>query len=148
MATQKKSLNKAFVNIGKVKVVKADGKVVLEDKIIVMSEELAKFVGATYTTKAPEPKKIKITAGQLAGRTITRQQSVTVQGTKYELGYFDGKPIKKGTKSVGKKIKWISIHVPTGVTLRVFLGIVVSKFSKKPAFIRTPAGISTRFVNA
>jgi hypothetical protein len=148
MATKKKSLNKAFVNVGKVKVVQADGTIKPEDKIIVMSEDLAKYIGATYTTTAPAPKKITIAAGPLKGRVIERQHSVKVHGTKYELGYFDGKPVKKGTKSVGAKIKWIPIHVPTGITLRVFLTIVTSKFSKKPAFIKTPAGISTRFVNA
>jgi hypothetical protein len=139
MATKKKTLNKAFISVGKVK--NDQGKEV--EEFITISEELAKYVGATYSTKPPEARKIVITKGALAGRTITREHSVAITGRPYQLGYLDG--VVKGTgngKKQKTKIKWVSIHVPKGITLRSFVNLVMTKFKKKPAILKTPSGVS------
>ena len=147
MATKKKS-NKVFVPIGKVLIKGTDGKSKAQDKYIVMSEDLAKFVGAKYLSKPPEDKKIIIQKGALKGRTILRSQSVAITGSPYALGYRSTAVVKKGATRTEAKVKWIPIHVPIGVSLRDFLTVVTTKFSKKPAFLRTPSGKSTAFVNA
>lgn len=146
MAAKKKS-NKVFVLIGKILVKGADGKSTSQDKYLVMSEELAKFVGAKYLSKPPDDKKFIIQKGTLKGRVVTRSQSVAVSGRPYALGYRSTAVVKKGATRTEAKVKWIPIHVPVGVTLRDFLK-AVTKFTKKPAFLRTPSGNSTAFVNA
>jgi hypothetical protein len=148
MATPTTKSNKVFVNGGKFPVRQDDGKILQLDRIIVISEDFAKFVGANYTVAAPKPREILIKKGKLAGRKIKREHSVKISGTKYELGYYQGAPVKKGATRTVAKIKWIPIHIPSDLTLRSFLRIVTTKFSKKPAFIRMPSGKSTRFVNA
>lgn len=146
MATKKK-LNKVFVNIGKILVKGTDGKTKAQDKYIVMPEELAKYIGATYLNKPPDDKKFVVQNGALKGRTITRSQSVAVSGKPYKLVYRSTEVVKKGTKRTGAKEKQIPIHVPAGVSLREFLK-AVTKFSRKPAFLITPSGNRTAFVNA
>jgi hypothetical protein len=147
MATVKKNSNKVFVNGGKSPVRQADGTILNEDVIIVISEELAKYIGASYTVAAPAPKKILIKNGALKGRTITREHSVKVQGVKYELGYRSKIIVKKGAKRTEPKVKWIPIHIPSGINLRTFLRIIANKFSRKPALLKTPSGKTTAFVN-
>jgi hypothetical protein len=147
MATKKKS-NKVFVYIGKVLIKGQDGKLKPQDKYLVMSEDLAKFVGATYLQKPPDDKKFVVQKGALKGRTITRSQSVAVTGSPYALGYRSTAVVKKGATRSEAKVKWIPIHVPVGVSLREFLKVVTSKFSKKPAFLKTPSGKTTALVNA
>jgi hypothetical protein len=147
MATKKKSLTKVFIKAGKSVIKKADGTNKTEDQYIVISEDLAKFIGAQYSLKPPEDKKIIIKNGKLKGRVITRSQSVAIAGRRYELGYRSTAVVKKGAKRTESPIKWIPIHIPVGLTLREFIK-VVTKFSKKPAFLRTPSGVSTAFVNA
>jgi hypothetical protein len=65
MATKNKPLNKVFVATGKIPVQQSNGKIVSEEQYIILSEELAKYIGATYTNKPPAPKKVVIAKGAL-----------------------------------------------------------------------------------
>jgi hypothetical protein len=142
----KKALTKAFIGIGKEKVKQPDGKTIEVDKFIILSEELAKFAGATYSTTPPADINITITKGALAGRKFTRSVSTAITGRAYKIGYVDGlKPAVQGKKRQAK-IKWISLHVTKGVTLRTLLKAIRTKFNKKPVYFKTPDGVTTRFV--
>lgn len=144
MAVSKKNLKKVFVSLGKVKEKDSSGKDVEVEKFCVVTEDFAKYVGAPYSTKPPEPKKITITKGKLAGRTILREQSASITGDIYRLGYLAG--VEKGTgngKKAKTKIKWIPLHIPKGVKLRDFVKLVMTKFKRKPAYLKTPDGVST-----
>jgi hypothetical protein len=147
MANKKKeSLNKAYVSVGKVKVKQADGTKKDEEKFIILSETLAKYIGAIYSTALPAPIKVEVKRGQLAGRSHLRERSVKIAGTRYQVGYVDGlKPAVNGQKRQAK-IKWISLYVTAGITLRILLKAIRTKFAKKPVYFRTPAGVTTRFV--
>jgi hypothetical protein len=147
MATKNKPLNKVFVATGKIPVQQSNGKIITEEQYIVLSEELAKYIGATYTNKPPAPKKVVIAKGALKGRTIQREHSVSVSGAKYELAYIDGTTTKPGTNKKVVKLKWIPIHIPKGISLREFIKVIATKFKKKPFLLKTPAGVSTRFIN-
>lgn len=142
----KKALTKAFVSIGKVKEKQADGKIKLVDKYIVISEDLAKFIGAQYSTTPPAPRLIQITRGPLKGRTITRSVSTAIVGRAYKIGYVDGLQPKVEGRKRRAKIKWISLYVTKGVTLRILLKAIREKFTKKPVYFKTPDGVTTRFV--
>jgi hypothetical protein len=146
MATTKKSLNKVFISIGKVKVKQPDGTFQLEEKFIVLSEELAKFAGAQYNPTPPTETKVEVKRGILTGRSHTRPVSVRITGRPYKIGYVDGLAPKVGNNKRKAKIKWISLYVTKGVTLRILLKTIRAKFSKKPVYFKTPDGVTTRFV--
>jgi hypothetical protein len=142
MAVNKKNLKKVFISLGKVKE-KVDGKEVEVEKFCVVTEDFAKYVGATYSVKPPAPIKVKITKGKLAGKTIEREHSTSITGDIYSIGYIDG--VTKGTgngKKAKSKIKWVPLHIPRGVKLRAFVSLIMTKFKKKPAYLKTPNGTS------
>jgi hypothetical protein len=146
MATnKKKALNKAFVSIGKVSEKQADGTKKQVEKFIILPEELAKFVGVPYTTAAPAPRKVEVKNGLLKGRTYLKEVSVKITGRIYKVGYVDGLRPKVGDRPRQVKIKWISLFVTNGITLRVLLKAIRS-FKKKPVYFKTPDGVTTRFV--
>jgi len=136
MATTKKKLNKAFISAGKVKdpVTKVES-----EEFIAISEDLAKFIGAKYSTTAPKPKQIK-TKINGKERTIERQHSVSITGRKYQVGYVKSSSRKQGKKRV-TQIKWVPIHCPYGMNTRQFIANVVAKLSKRPVQLKTPDGI-------
>jgi hypothetical protein len=147
MATNKnKSLNRVFVSIGKVKEKQPDGTTILKEKFIVLSEELAKFAGAQYLSTPPLETKVEVKRGVLTGRTHTRPVSVRITGKAYKIGYVDGLTPKVEGRKRRAKIKWISLYVTKGVTLRTLLKTIRTKFSKKPVYFKTPDGVTTRFV--
>lgn len=141
MATTKKKLNKAFISLGKIK--GNDGKD--EEEYLVISEDLAKFMGAKYSTTPPVPKKVTTKIGGQT-RIVERQHSVAITGRKYELGYVQGTKAVKSGKTVTKKavikIKWVAIYCPYNMNTRKFINAVISKLTKKPGFLRMPSGIS------
>lgn len=145
-STKNKSLKKVFVSVGTANKKLANGVIIKEEKFIVLSEELAKYVGATYLSTPPLARKIEVKKGILTGRSYTREISTRITGTAYKVGYVDGLTAKVEGKKRRAKIKWISLFVTEGVTLRILLKAIRTKFSKKPVYFKTPAGVSTRFV--
>jgi hypothetical protein len=146
MATGKKeALNKAFVSVGKVKVKQPDKSTKLVEKFIILPEQLAKFVGVPYSTAAPAPRKVEVKNGLLKGRTYLKEVSVKITGRIYKVGYVDGLKPKVGDRPRQVKIKWISLFVTKDITLRMLLKAIRS-FPKKPAYFKTPDGVTTRFV--
>ena len=135
------SKTKAFIPLGKITRTNSKGVAESIDEYIVMPEDKAKFIGATYTTKTPAPITIKVTKGKLAGRTYTKEYAATISGTKYQLGY-DGGKTGSGTK-VKQKIKWVSFYLPKGVNLKLFLSLIKTKSTKAPLRLRMPSGITT-----
>jgi hypothetical protein len=139
MATkQKHALNKAFIDIGKVPVLQTDGTTKPEQEYVVVPEDLAKYIGATYTTTPPKPKEIT----KKGGGKYTREVSVTVIGKKYKIGYVDGTTGKGKARKV--KFKWVTIHIPNGARLRTYINALMGKLKKKPVLLKTPAGKTTR----
>jgi hypothetical protein len=133
----KKKLVKAFISIGKIK----NANNVETEEFLTVPEELAKFMGAKYSTTPPQPKTITPKKGKLAGRSYKVEHSVSLTGRPYKVGYL----IAGGKDSKGKnkaKIKWISIYAPYSLNTREFVEKVIRKLSKKPAYLKTPNGVS------
>lgn len=147
MATNKQQTKNAFVNLGPVGKKNLDGIFESIDRYIVLRERFAKFIGATYSTQTPPPKKVTIKKGKLAGRIKFVEYSGKISGRKYEFGYYDDKvPILKGPRGK-RKIVWIPIHVPAYISTSTFLQLFMPKVLKKPVFLKTPDGKSSRFNN-
>jgi hypothetical protein len=147
MATTKTANKNAFIDLGVIDVTGKKGVVVKAHKYIVIPERFAKYMSATHTTTPPASRKLEFKRGQLTGRTITREFVAKLSGRKYEFGYYDGtKTSVTGDKGT-RKIKWIPVHVPRGITLFVFLKAFIPKIARKPHFIKTPEGVSTRFIS-
>lgn len=139
--TKKKSTVKAFIDIGKVAMLQNDGKYKDEQEYVVIAEDLAKYIGASYTVKAPPP--ITVTRGT---KTFTKEVSVNTSGRPYKLGYVD-KVTSTGkgrAKKVSVKYKWITIHIPQGAKLRTYINALMTKAKKKPIKLMTPNNVTTR----
>ncbi len=141
MATKTKhATQKAFIDLGKVPIVQADGSTKQEQEYVVISEDLAKYIGAKYTTVSPAPKQVT-TKGK---KTFTREVSVRAAGRPHKIGYADG---TTGTaKSRKVKIKWVTIHIPKGAKLRTYIDALMSKVTKKPVYLKMPSGKVTRLL--
>lgn len=142
MATTKTPV-KAFINLGKVTKKNVAGKSETHDEYIVVSEDLAKYVGAVYTTQTPPARQVTVSKGKLKGRTYTVEHSAKISGVKYELGYNDGTITQNGKTK--PKVKWIPLHIPRGMTLRTLLKALSTKFKKTPRFLKSPDGIISHF---
>jgi hypothetical protein len=147
MATAKIAKTNAFIDLGIIDVRNNKGAIVKIHKYIVLPERFAKYMAATYTTQTPEAIKLKVTRGKLAGRNISKEFVAKVSGRKYEFGYYDGTATSVSGAKGTRKIKWIPVHVPRGITLFVFLKVFLPKIARKPHFIKTPEGVSTRFIS-
>ena len=145
MATTKMTNTTAFIDLGLVDCNKGKGVIAPAHKYIVIPERFAKYMSATYTTKTPESKTVQVKKGKLTGRQIKREFTAKLSGRKYEFGYYTTSASGFGSK--GRQIKWIPVHVPREITLFVFLKAFLPKIAKKPAFLKTPDGVSTRFTN-
>jgi hypothetical protein len=147
MATTKEITKNAFISLGLIGSKLSDGTFFSTERFIVIPERFAKYLGAAYTTVTPPPRKVTIKKGKLAGRIKSVEYSGKLSGRKYHFGYFDDKvPILKGPKGK-RKIVWIPIHVPRYVATQTFLKLFLPHITKKPAFLRTPDGVTTRFNN-
>jgi hypothetical protein len=147
MATSAAFKNKVFVELGVVPVNKGKGIVVSVVQYIVMRESFAKYIGAKYLAETPKAKESTIKRGKLNGRKSTREQSARLTGRPFALGYYDETTTSASGQKGIRKIKWIPIYIPKGMTLLAFLKAFLPKITRKPAFLRTPAGVSTRFNN-
>jgi hypothetical protein len=145
MATTKTTNTKAFINLGLVDCNTGKGVIAKKQKYIAIPERFAKYMSATYSTKQPEGTTVQVKKGKLSGRQVKREFAAKLSGRKYEFGYST-----PGAGSFGSKrssIRWIPVHVPRDITLFVFLKAFIPKLGKKPAFIKTPEGVSTRFIS-
>jgi hypothetical protein len=135
-----KTIIKAFISIGKIK--KKDSKGVLHDQdtYIVLPEDNALFVGATYSKTPPAGKTITITKGKRAGKTYTKEAATYRSGTKYQFGYPNGTTGTGTGQNQPVKYKWISFYVPRHVNLSQFLSIIFTKITRKPDKLRMPSG--------
>jgi hypothetical protein len=130
--------SKVYVAIGKQKIV-VNGKTGTATKYIVMSEDQAKLVGATFTRYAPVP----ITVTTKKGKSYQKLVPITVNKVHYRLGYVAGTKTVDGKKQVN--IKWVPLPIPLGMNLKQMLQVVRTQFKKKPVYFQTD-GSTTRFV--
>jgi hypothetical protein len=135
---------KAFINLGKFDHKTNSGTTEKVDKYIVMPLASAQFIGATYVTTVPEARTVTVKSGKLKSRTYKVEHSTTISGTKYQFGYANGTRLTGSPAKLQQKIKWISIYVPRGVNLKQFMSIFLTKITKKPGWLKTPAGVVTR----
>jgi hypothetical protein len=147
MATTKQPLKKAIISLGALPAKNSVGVLVTEPRYVVMAERFAKYIGATFSTEAPKSKSVQIKKGKRAGRLSNREFVAKSSGTKYEFGYYDGTATSVQDPKRSRKIKWVPVRVPKGIPLKVFLKIFMTKITRKPAFLKTPSGVSTRFNN-
>lgn len=147
MAETKKTTKNVFISIGLVGSKLLDGTSISIERYIVMSEKFATYIGATFQSATPPARKVTIKKGKLAGRIKSIEYSGTVSGRKYHLGYYDDKvPVLKKASS-RRKIVWVPVHVPRFISTALFLKLFIPKITKKPVFLKTPDGMSTRFTN-
>jgi hypothetical protein len=147
MATTVKNTNNVFISLGLVGKKDLDGVFQSLERFIAIPERFAKFMGATYSANRPPARKVTIKKGKLAGRIKTIEHSSKLAGRKYQFGYYDDKaPILKGPRGK-RKITWIPVHVPNYINLSTFLTVFLPKITKKPVFLKTPDGVTTRFTN-
>jgi hypothetical protein len=143
MATKAKhSTQKAFIDIGKVPITQPDGTPKLEQQYVVIAEDLAKYIGATYTTVSPKP----IQINKKGGKTFTREVSIQVGGKPYKLGYVAGTTGKGKARKV--KYKWVTIHIPKGAKLRTYISTLTGKLKKRPVLLKMPSGKTVRLFEA
>jgi hypothetical protein len=145
MATTKTTNTTAFIDLGLVDCNIGKGVIEKRHKYIVIPERFAKYMSAVYSAKQPESKTVQVKKGKLAGRQVKREFAAKLSGRKYQFGYHTTSARSFGSK--GRSIKWIPVHVPREITLFVFLKAFMPKIAKKPAFIMTPEGVSTRFIS-
>jgi hypothetical protein len=147
MATTKTSSKNAFISLGILPAKNAQGAIISKTKYIVIPERFAKYMGAQYTSETPKGQVVATKRGKRAGRFSSREFAAKMSGAIYEFGYYDGTGTSLSSSPGGRKIKWIPVHVPRGISLKVFLKIFMTKITRKPHFIKTPSGMSTRFNN-
>lgn len=147
MTTSAAFKNKVFIELGIVPVTKGKGVVVNVMQYLVMRESFAKYIGAKILPETPKAREATIKRGKLNGRKSTTEQSATLTGKPFYLGYFDGTKTSASGQKGTRKIKWIPVYIPKGMALLAFLKAFIPKITRKPAFLKTPNGVSTRFNN-
>ena len=137
-------ITKAFINLGKFDHKTNSGTTEKVDKYLVMPLASAQFIGATYVTAVPAPRTVTVKSGKLKGRTYKVEHSTSISGTKFQIGYANGFQRNASTGKSTQKIKWISVYKPKGVNLKQFLSIFLTKITKRPGWLKTPNGVTTR----
>jgi hypothetical protein len=142
MATAK--ITKVFINLGKFDHKTNSGTTEKVEKYVVMPLASAQFIGATFSTTKPEARTVTVKSGKLKGRTYKVEYSTSISGTKFQLGYANGTRLTGSPAKLKQKIKWVSVYKPKGVNLKQFLSIFLTKVTKKPGWLKTPDGVTTR----
>ena len=84
----------------------------------------------------------------IKGRTKQVEFQTKISGIKYELGYYNGLKTSLADPKRGIAIKWISIHIPRGMSTKGFIEIIKTKIPRKPQFLKMPSGKTVRLTDA
>ena len=140
-------LKNAYFDVGVVPITIL-GKLVQKQKYIVLPERFARYIQIPVVTTPPQAKTVTITKGKLKGRTKQVEFQTKISGIKYELGYYNGLKTSLADPKRGIAIKWISIHIPRGMSTKGFIEIIKTKIPRKPQFLKMPSGKTVRLTDA
>lgn len=140
-AKKRKTADLVYIDIGKVKFRNDDGTPRDEQEYLIVYEEEARFMRATYKKEAPKP----ITIVTKKGKTYTKEISGSRGGNKFRFGYVD-KIIAVG-KRKKTKLKWVTFYIPSGAKLSSYIEAAIKKIGNKPIRLMTPSKKSCQLLS-